>query len=207
MSRKSRETIRSRIRMINYSDYTIIENEHLYGPGKRLLIFLQGCSLHCKGCINKHLWDFGCGKNATADEILSICKDNAVEGVTLHGGEPLDQANDLLEIVILLKRNGFTVILFTGYNKKELQGRQLSVWKMADLIISGRFMEEKKNLYMQFRGSTNQKIITHKGPYKGYKPTDGKTVAIFTLNEDGHFTLRGFHSEEIEELKQLIVRK
>ena len=192
--------------MVNYHDYAIIENEHLYGPGKRLLIFLQGCSLHCKGCINKHLWDFGKGKDITAEELLAICKDQNVEGITLHGGEPLDQADGLFEIVNLLKKNGFSIILFTGYNKKELKGKQLSVWNKADLIVCGRFIEEKKNLYMQFRGSTNQRIIKHKGPYKGYKVTDGETVAIFTLDDSGSINTKGFHSEDIEELRQLAVR-
>lgn len=192
--------------MVNYHDYAIIENEHLYGPGKRLLIFLQGCSLHCKGCINKHLWDFGKGKDITAEELLAICKDQNVEGITLHGGEPLDQADGLFEIVNLLKKNGFSIILFTGYNKKELKGKQLSVWNKADLIVCGRFIEEKKNLYMQFRGSTNQRIIKHKGPYKGYKVTDGETVAIFILDDSGSINIKGFHSEDIEELRQLAVR-
>ena len=190
--------------MVNYHNCTIIKNEHLYGPGKRLLIFLQGCSLHCEGCVNKHLWDFGRGKDIEADKILSICRDNNVEGVTLHGGEPLDQADGLYAVVKLLKKNGFTIILFTGYSKKELRGKQLSVWKMSDLIISGRFMREKKNLFMQFRGSTNQRIITHKGPYKGYRTTNGETVSIFTLDDNGNLNIKGFYSEEIEELKQLV---
>ena len=71
--------------MVSYFDYSIVENEHLYGPGKRLLIFLQGCSLHCEGCVNKHLWDFKKDKMISSEEILSICKDNKLDGVTFHG--------------------------------------------------------------------------------------------------------------------------
>ena len=190
--------------MVNYHDYAIIENEHLYGPGKRLLIFLQGCSLHCKGCINKHLWDFGKGKNISAEEMLAICKEENVEGITLHGGEPLDQAEGLIDIVNLLKKNGFSVILFTGYNKKELKGKKLAVWDKADLIVCGRFIEEKKNFYMQFRGSTNQRVITHKGPYKDYKITDGKTVSIFTIDNSGYINIKGFYNEDVRKLQQLL---
>ena len=190
--------------MVNYHDYAIIENEHLYGPGKRLLIFLQGCSLHCKGCINKHLWDFGKGKNISAEEMLAICKEENVEGITLHGGEPLDQAEGLIDIVNLLKKNGFSVILFTGYNKKELKGKKLAVWDKADLIVCGRFIKEKKNFYMQFRGSTNQRVITHKGPYKDYKITDGKTVSIFTIDNSGYINIKGFYNEDVRKLQQLL---
>ena len=99
--------------MINYKTYSYEENEHLYGPGKRLLLFTQGCSLHCKGCVNKHLWQFGVGANITVEEVLGLCQD--VEGITLHGGEPLDQSEGVLEIVKALKSVGKTVILFTGY--------------------------------------------------------------------------------------------
>lgn len=186
--------------MVNYHDYCIIENEHLYGPGKRLLLFTQGCSLHCKGCINSHLWDFGCGKNISADEILRICKENQTDGITLHGGEPLDQASALYEAVRMLKDNGFTVVLFTGYLKKELQGVQIKVWNLSDIVVGGRFDESKKNIYMQFRGSTNQRIYTHRGKYKGYKVTDGHTAAILRLDDSGCLDIKGFFSDEIKQI-------
>lgn len=186
--------------MINYYDYCIIESEHLYGPGKRLLLFTQGCSIHCKGCINSHLWKFGCGKDISAAEILHICQNNKVDGITLHGGEPLDQAMGIFEIVKLLKDNDYTVILFTGYMKKEISGYQVKIWNLVDIVVSGRFVESKKNLFMQFRGSTNQRVYTHKGKYKGYKTENGKTVAILTLDNKGNINIKGFFSEDIQSL-------
>ncbi|MDE6667588.1 MAG: radical SAM protein [Clostridia bacterium] len=186
--------------MINYNDCCVIENEHLYGPGKRLLIFTQGCSIHCKGCVNPHMWNFGCGKDITAAEVLNICKENKVDGITLLGGEPLDQATAILEVVKLIKDNAFSVILFTGYTKKELKGDQVKVWGLADIVVSGRFIESKKNLYMQFRGSTNQRVYTHKGRYKDYKAVDGQTVAILTLDDKGSLDIKGFFSDEIKEI-------
>lgn len=186
--------------MINCHDHCIIENEYLYGPGKRLLLFTQGCSVRCAGCVNSHLWSFGCGKNITATEILGICKDNGVDGITLHGGEPLDQPSAVWEAVKLLKKNGYSVILFTGYTKKELSGDQIRVWNSADIVVSGRFVESKKNLYMQFRGSTNQRVYTHKGKYKDYKVADGQTVAILTLDDKGVLNVKGFFSDEIKDI-------
>lgn len=186
--------------MINYHEYCVIENEHLYGPAKRLLLFTQGCSIHCEGCVNAHLWAFGCGKNITANEILNICIENKVDGITLHGGEPLDQPSAVLTAVKLLKDNGFSVVLFTGYKKKELNGDQVKVWNLSDIVISGRFVERKKDIYKQFRGSTNQKIITHKGKYKNYKVSDGQTVAILTLDNSGRLNVKGFFSDEIKEI-------
>ena len=152
--------------MINYYEYCVVENEHLYGPGKRVLLFLQGCSIHCEGCVNRHLWDFGKGINATSEEIISFCRDNHVEGITLHGGEPLDQSEGLYPIVKALKTDHFTVILFTGYNKKDLNINQRRIWDMSDIVVCGRFDLKKRNVYLQFRGSTNQRIIRRKGKYK-----------------------------------------
>ena len=191
--------------MINYKTYSYEENEHLYGPGKRLLLFTQGCSLHCKGCVNQHLWEFDAGKNITAQEILELCAD--IEGITLHGGEPLDQSDGVLEIIRLLKAAGKTVILFTGYQYKELSlPSQRMAWRAADLVISGRYVEEKRSIYLQFRGSTNQRVYSHQGKYKNYQIKDGKSVAVIRLNEDGEMQSRGFRSQELEVLLQEIIK-
>ena len=192
--------------MINYKTYSYEENEHLYGPGKRLLLFAQGCSLHCKGCVNKHLWQFGVGDNITVEEVLELCQD--VEGITLHGGEPLDQSGGVLEIVKALKSAGKTVILFTGYQYKELsKSSQKRVWSLSDLVVSGRYIEEKRNIYLQFRGSTNQRVYRHRGTYKDYQIKDGKSVAVIRLNENGKMQSRGFRNQELEELLQEITKR
>ena len=184
--------------MINIHRYEVVENEHLYGPGKRLLLFTQGCSLRCKGCTNQHLWEFGKGIDVTIEEILNQCTD--LDGITLHGGEPLDQANVLVELIKKLKQQGKTVILFTGYIFKELNKVQKQAWTSSDMVISGRYEEQNRNIYLQFRGSTNQKVFTHKGKYKDYKIEDGQTVAILSFNEQGEMQSRGFRTDELEQL-------
>lgn len=190
--------------MINYYEYCIVENEHLYGPGKRVLLFLQGCSIHCEGCVNRHLWDFGRGKNATSEEIISFCRDNHVEGITVHGGEPLDQSEGLYPIVKVLKKEHFTVILFTGYNKKELNANQRRIWNLSDIIVCGRFDLKKRDVYLQFRGSTNQRIICRKGKYKHYQVQDGATAAILTVSLDGTLNIKGFYTEDIAKLSKIV---
>ena len=183
--------------MINIHRYEVVENEHLYGPGKRLLLFTQGCSLRCKGCTNQHLWEFGKGIDVTIEEILNQCTD--LDGITLHGGEPLDQANVLVELIRKLKQQGKTIILFTGYIFKELNKVQKQAWLSSDMVISGRYEEQNRNIYLQFRGSTNQKVFTHKGKYKDYKIKDGQTVAILSFNEQGEMQSRGFRTDELEQ--------
>lgn len=193
-----------KISMINYYEYCVVENEHLYGPGKRVLLFLQGCSIHCEGCVNRHLWDFGKGKNATSQEILAFCRENHVDGITLHGGEPLDQAEGLYQIVKTLKDEQFTVILFTGYTKKELSISQKRIWNLSDIVVCGRFDLKKRNEYLQFRGSTNQRVIRRNGRYKHYQIQDGKTAAIFTINSEGNLNIKGFYTEDIAVLSKMV---
>lgn len=185
--------------MINYHSYSYEKNEHLYGPGKRLLLFCQGCSIRCNGCVNKHLWNFGDGYNISTQEIVALCKDT--EGITFHGGEPLDQSEGVAEIVKALKCDGKTVILFTGYNYNQLTlPSQRYVWKHSDIVVAGRYEESKRDIYLQFRGSTNQRIYTHKGKYKDYKINDGQSVSILRVDEKGNLKLRGFQSEELKKL-------
>jgi anaerobic ribonucleoside-triphosphate reductase activating protein len=151
--------------------------------------------------VNSHLWNFGEGADATTTEIVRLCEAEDIEGITLHGGEPLDQAEGLLEIAKSLKTKSKTVILFTGYTYKELSLKsQRALWRISDIVVSGRYDESKRNIYLQFRGSTNQKVYTHQGKYKGYKIKDGQTVAILSFNEQGEMQSRGFRTDELEQL-------
>lgn len=186
--------------MIRTQKLMIVEKEHLYGPGKRLLIYLKGCTIHCKGCINPHLWSFEGGTLVSADEVLEICIKENLEGLTIHGGEPLDQAEELEKVVDLVKLNNLTVILFTGYLNKELNNIQKRIWKKSDLVVAGRFVLEKRNVNLQFRGSTNQRVYSHNGPYKNYKLKDGFTTAIITIDESGSTDINGFLTDDIIKL-------
>ena len=186
--------------MISIQKMMLVNNEHLYGPGKRLLIYLKGCSIHCEGCINPHLWSFEGGTLLSSKEIIKIIVDNDLDGVTLHGGEPLDQSDGLFKIVKDIKTIGKTVILFTGYNKKELNEYKLKIWNLSDIVVAGRFQLKKRNIYLQFRGSTNQRVYTHKGKYKNYKLKDGYTAAVLTIDENGEMDINGFLTEDITEL-------
>ena len=183
--------------MIGIYKIKIVNNEHLYGKGKRLLIFLKGCSIHCKGCINKHLWSFEDATFMDEKEIFALAIKENVEGITLHGGEPLDQAKSLYNLVKMVKDNKMSVILFTGYKKLELDKIQKKIWDISDIVISGRFVMSKRNVSLQFRGSSNQRVYIHKGIYKGYRIKDDKTVTLLTLDEKGNLDINGFITGDI----------
>lgn len=144
------------------------------GPGVRVSLFVSGCTRGCPNCFNKIAWDFGYGKpftEETIQTIMDMLKPSYIRGLTLLGGEPFEPQNQ--EPVLHLLRRvrselpGKTIWAFSGYLFDEdiLAGR-LGDWSVTseylrylDVLVDGRFEEEKKNLSLRFRGSENQRLI------------------------------------------------
>ena len=117
------------------------------GPGVRSVIWVQGCNLGCRGCINPatHIpLSADPTKQMSVDDILAMVPED-VEGITLSGGEPLQQDLDSIYYLITqAKARGLTVAMFTGYNVVELftlsdTGMGIKIYSLCDLIISGRY--------------------------------------------------------------------
>lgn len=68
------------------------------------------------------------------------------------------------------------------------------------MVVAGRFENEKRNVNLQFRGSTNQRVYKHSGPYKNYKLADGYMTAIITIYDDGNMDINGFLTEDVSKL-------
>lgn len=136
------------------------------GPGIRFAIFSQGCPHHCKGCHNEATWSFEGGVETPVDKILAeIDKDPLLRGVTFSGGEPFSQPEGFLALARKLKNRPLDIVIFTGYRLEELEklGEENPAIKelldRTDLLIDGRYIAEKRNLGLRFRGSENQRII------------------------------------------------
>ena len=144
------------------------------GVGIRVTLFVSGCTNKCKGCFQPETWDFCYGKLYTQDtenEIIEALKAPGRAGLTLLGGEPFEPENQR-ELVKLLRRvktelpdkniwsfTGFISdrdLLPGGRKHCEVTNEMLS---MIDVLVDGPFVEEKKNLSLQFRGSENQRVI------------------------------------------------
>lgn len=144
------------------------------GPGIRVSLFVSGCTHHCKGCFNQVAWDFDYGQpftQETVDAILQMLEPPYVKGITLLGGEPFEPENQpaIVELLRQMKAKfpEKTVWAFTGYlfDQDILAGR-LGPWEITreyigylDVLVDGRFVLEKKDLNLRFRGSSNQRII------------------------------------------------
>lgn len=142
-----------------------VEHESIVdGPGIRLVYFMQGCKHDCKGCHNPQTHSFTGGKEVSISEMYQIYKNEILcSGVTLSGGDPMEQADALLTFVKLLKSEGVNIICYTGYTWEYLQqygtAGQKALLEYIDVLIDGPFILEKRTLNLKYRGSSNQRLI------------------------------------------------
>ena len=144
------------------------------GPGVRVSLFVSGCTHHCEGCFNKEAWNFNFGKPFTdevIDDIIEYMKPDYIKGITLLGGEPLEQTNQQGLLPLLRKIDHIypekNIWCFTGYDfEKDVIGRMMKEWdetkefmSYIDVLVDGEFMIDKKDLNLVFKGSSNQRTI------------------------------------------------
>ena len=154
---------------MNYADIKKVDIAN--GPGVRVSLFVSGCTHRCEGCFNPETWSFEFGSpfgEAETERIFSFLDRDHIRGLSLLGGEPLEPANQgaVLELVerVRDKLPGKTIWCYTGYLYEELAANQIGDYSRAllerlDVLVDGPFVQEKKNLDLRFRGSTNQRII------------------------------------------------
>lgn len=128
------------------------------GDGARYVVFVQGCAHRCKGCHNPETWDFDGGTEMTVGEIAAdYRKHRLLDGITLSGGDPFFQQKSCVELLSLLP--GVNVWIYTGFEYDEIKDTELA--KMADVLVTGRFVQELACDGKMY-GSSNQKIIRRK---------------------------------------------
>lgn len=135
------------------------------GPGIRYVIFTQGCPHKCFGCQNPETWDVEGGVLVQPSTIwLSIIDHvRTLDGITISGGEPFLQEEDLLILMKWIRgtklTEGLDVWLYTGYEWEDIKGRPLT--KLVDVVVTGRFQQANK-VKGKLYGSSNQKVIDTK---------------------------------------------
>ncbi|MBM6955126.1 anaerobic ribonucleoside-triphosphate reductase activating protein [Limosilactobacillus coleohominis] len=138
------------------------------GEGVRCSIYVSGCLFNCPGCYNKAAQNFHYGQPYTQeleDQIMEDLGHDYVQGLTLLGGEPFLNTQVCLKVMKRLRKEyGHTkdIWSWSGYTWEELQKEsydKLEMLSMIDILVDGRFLEDKKDLTLQFRGSSNQRII------------------------------------------------
>lgn len=137
------------------------------GAGVRVSLFVSGCTHHCKGCFNPDTWDFNAGKlfdAETENTLLSLLSRSYIAGLTLLGGEPMEEQNRAVLLPFLRKLRGMypekNIWCYSGYTFEELIGMGASdILELIDVLVDGEFVLEKKDIRLPFRGSSNQRLL------------------------------------------------
>lgn len=140
------------------------------GPGRRLALWFQGCALACPGCMSRHTWDSAGGRAATIGELLELwdtALGRGAEGLTISGGEPLEQPAALAALlrgaVRLRQRHArkdrsADLLVYTGHEPGEVPAEVWAALAGADAVVTGRFrVGEPTDLV--WRGSANQRLV------------------------------------------------
>lgn len=139
------------------------------GKGIRATLWLPGCTHNCIGCHNSWTANYNQGKLFNVDtyiKLLNVLNNEYVSGLTISGGDPLDQSDDVLnelyDIITKLKHDvnhDFDIWIYSGYYKEELtRESQKKILKVCDVLVDGPYIQEKRNIMLPFRGSENQRI-------------------------------------------------
>ena len=158
----------------------LVQDSIVDGPGFRFAVFTQGCVQRCEGCHNPATWDADGGVEMTVDEIIAeMLKNPLTDGLTLSGGEPLQQAGECALLAAAARENGLNVWVFTGLTFEELQNKAITepevgkLLELTDVLVDGAFVLAERTLSLRWRGSRNQRIIDVPASM-----ASGKTVEI-----------------------------
>lgn len=135
------------------------------GPGVRVSIFMQGCGFHCKNCFNTETWDFNGGQEFTKDtikEVLDLCGQSHIKGLSILGGEPLHPNNiegtTMLAKAFKEKYPEKNLWVWSGFKfDEDLQGKE--VLNYIDVLVDGQYKDELHDFTLKWRGSSNQRVI------------------------------------------------
>ncbi|AAK34752.1 ribonucleoside-triphosphate reductase activating protein [Streptococcus pyogenes JRS4] len=181
-------------RIIDYKAFNFVD-----GEGVRNSLYVSGCLFHCKGCYNAATWSFKAGMPYTQELEEQIMTDLAqpyVQGLTLLGGEPFLNTGILIPLIKRIRRElpEKDIWSWTGYTWEEMMLEtpdKLEMLSLIDILVDGRFDITKKNLMLQFRGSSNQRIIDVQ------KSLAAKEVIIWDKLNDGDQTFEQISREDL----------
>ena len=158
------------------------------GPGVRVVLWVSGCSIHCKGCQNPESWDFCAGKlfdESAKQELFEALNKPYIKGITFSGGNPIERKNVgcVFYLITEIKERfpDKDIWLYTG-SKVHIEDFappyldmivQNEIFRRCDVVVDGPYIEEQRDITLKFRGSKNQRLIDVKETLK-----QGKIITI-----------------------------
>jgi anaerobic ribonucleoside-triphosphate reductase activating protein len=179
------------------------------GPGKRFIVWVQGCCFSCQGCISPEWREMKEAMRISVAELAGkILQTPDLEGITISGGEPMLQANNLFVLTRLIRSvRPFSVICYTGFSIEELKEKNNpaidGLLKEIDVLIDGRYIENRNN-DKGLRGSNNQSIHFLTGLYKDreeYFISQKRDIEFHMLSD--HYLIVGVHPVDFNRIVAL----
>src|SRR5687767_2359012 len=160
------------------------------GPGTRFVVWLQGCTLGCAGCFNPSTHAAG-GTPMTIAELAAQMTASGAEGLSLSGGEPLQQAHATIAILDAARAAGMSTLAFSGYTREEIEALDggPAVLARLDVLIDGRYVAAER-LATGLRGSANQRIHLLTDRYR-LADVEATPVAEIRIARGGDVVLTG----------------
>lgn len=193
----------SHIKINSYIPVTNVE-----GVGTRFAIWVQGCSIRCKDCANFNMWDYDGGTSYKIKDFTDIIKSykDKIEGITWLGGEPTEQIEAVTEISKAVQKLGLSVILFSGYDYKELKEKSSfnELEKYIDILIDGKYEEEKQDFSRPWVGSSNQNYYFLSDRYNESVLKEYKNKIEIRISQDNKVVITGMgNTKDLSELTRL----
>ena len=162
------------------------------GPGKRLVIWTKGCSKNCYGCISPEMAVVGNARNVSVQDICvivsNIHKSEGFDGITISGGDPLEQLPEIIELLENLRTYTDDILVYTGFvwpifSQKLKEDEIKKIKSLISVLIDGPYIHEQNIPQLSLRGSKNQNIIffdeTKKKKYEEYMSEGRKLQNIY----------------------------
>ncbi len=190
-----------------------IPTSEVEGPGKRFVLWVQGCSIRCENCFVPHTWNIDEGKDVSVHELYTIISSykNEIEGITVFGGEPFDQVEGLYNLVKKVKENTkLSVMIFSGYTYEHLKRRQDKynqlLLDLCDIFVDGPYIEKLHDLSRPWSGSSNQRYFFFTNRYeKLAKELNIQNKLTITIQNSGEVVVNGIAQKDtIAYLEDLI---
>jgi len=166
------------------------------GPGTRWAIWAQGCSIGCAGCCNPHTWDLDAGTTFATEELIERMLAAPVEGITLLGGEPFDQAESMAAIAQAAQDARRGVMTFTGYRHEVLRRSARPGWTSllaaTDLLVDGPYLRDRRDTARPWVGSSNQRFIHLTDRYRLLSFDADRDRVEVRIRRDGAVAINGW---------------
>lgn len=185
----------------------IKKNTIVEGPYNRYALWLSGCSIQCEDCCNPHLFKRSSGTQWSIqklkEDILNSQKETQIEGISLLGGEPLDQSESLYNLLKTMHAQNIGVMLYSGYYLNEIQEDPVKskVLKFVDLLIDGPYLPSKRETNRRWVGSSNQSIHFLTDRYKNMDQEFQKKNQVELVLSKNALSVHGFPVLNLKKVK------